>query len=94
MAALRQLRRIEKQASENELKRVAWLRQQGWKESSDYPGALWLWSKNFPESEVQWVWRGAKRIPHPAFSINGAPINIAITIEAAWLDLWVKTEGT
>lgn len=64
------------------------LRSAGWSCSSDYPGALWLWSKSFPESAVQWVWRGKEKVPHPAFAINGATTEIALLIEAGWQDVW------
>lgn len=87
---LKQLRRLDDEVKKNKEKREGWLRQQGWKHSSSYPGALWLWSKDFPESEVQWVWRGKEKVPHAPFSINGAPTEIAISIEAAWLDVWVR----
>lgn len=68
----------------------AWLRDQGWECSSDYPSSLWLWSKDFPQSTVQWRWRGAEKVPHPGFSLRGVSMDVALRIEAAWLDLWVS----
>ena len=66
----------------------ALLRASGWKHSSDYPGSLWLWSKAFPESKTQWRWQGKEKVPHPPFVVIGATTAVALTIEAAWCDLY------
>lgn len=70
------------------------LREYGWKESSDYPGAFWLWSKTFPESDVQWRWtaseKGPIKVPKEGCIINGASLDIALHIEASWQDHYTK----
>jgi hypothetical protein len=68
------------------------LREYGWKWSSDYPGSFWLWSKTFTESDVQWIWKGDEKVPHPGFTINGASTETALGIEAAWQDLWTRND--
>jgi hypothetical protein len=89
-AFLRSLVKLDNQVEGNRLARESLLRSAGWKCSSDYPGALWLWSKSFPESEIQWIWRGQEKIPHPGFDINGATTEAALHIEASWQNLWTK----
>lgn len=66
----------------------AFLKANGWKESSDYPGSRWLWSKSFPESKRQWRWLGLDKIPSPPQSINGATPATALQIECSWQELY------
>lgn len=91
---LQEYRKLYTKTSRIEDAREALLQANGWKRSCDYPGSFWLWSKSFPESEVQWVWRGKGKVPHPGFTINGATTEIALSIEAAWQDIWVRQPHT
>lgn len=86
---LRAYRRLHIRQDELNSEMEMLLHNAGWKRSSSYPGALWLWRKEFPESTVQWVWKGTEKIPHPGFSINGASTENALLIEAAWNDVWI-----
>jgi hypothetical protein len=46
----------------------------------------------FTESDVQWIWKGDEKVPHPGFTINGASTETALGIEAAWQDLWTRND--
>jgi len=87
---LKQFQRLLDRQEIIEHDKEAWLRAQGWEHSSDYPGALWLWRKTFPQSEVQWRWKDGEKVPHPGFYLNGVSTEVALRIEAAWLDVWTR----
>ncbi len=83
------LNKIEDEYEDLERAKVDLLLEAGWKRSSGLPGALWLWSKTFPESAIQWQWKGREKVPHPGFTINGATTETALHIESAWQDCWI-----
>ncbi len=86
---LTELTRIEDKQNNLEREKVDLLLGAGWRRSSAFPGALSLWSKTFPESTVQWEWKGKEKAPHPGFTINGATTGTALHIEAAWQAYWI-----
>ena len=63
----------------------------GWTRSCDWPGALWLWSKTFPESTVQCRQYGGslERRPHPPIEVKCASLDNALRIELEWQRNWI-----
>lgn len=91
----RRLDRISEREQTLRYEREDALRTCGWKCSSVLPGALWLWSKSFPESKMQSRWVGVespRREPHPPFAVNGTTTDVALRIESAWQDYWQDEE--